>query len=232
MEFDITLRPRLHEIETGIPGSISACGIAKVALRAAVKGTLLPAGFTNIRNIEIVSAVSGPNRFPALVCLADYRGRVVRVTATSQDHLAFEIAYCNDADSRDNLVNRLKTSRNSRTLTFHAITRVAREGTANQPVTAPGAAAAPPRDDRQRTMTALKEEARNYARRKNVTLDEANANTAALIASTPGLSAGETAWIETAVQAAWQRERERLDRGMRPAGHRRSPVRITGNRWL
>ncbi len=229
MEFDITLRPRLHEIETGVPGSVSACGIAKVALRAAVKGTLLPAGFTNIRNIEIVSAVSGPNRFPALVCLADYRGRVVRVTATSQDHLAFEIAYCNDADSRDNLVNRLKTSRNSRTLTFHAVTRVAREGTANEPVAVPGAA---PPADRKRTVTALKEDARNYARRKNITLDEANANTASLLASAPGLTAEETRWIETAVQAAWQRERERAGRGMQPKGNRRAPIRITGNRWL
>ena len=81
-------------------------------------------------------------------------------------------------------------------------------------------------------MTALKEEARNYARRKNVTLEEASANTASLIASAPGITTEETAWIETAVQAAWQRERERLGRGMRPAGHRRSPVRITGNRWL
>jgi hypothetical protein len=230
MEFDITLQPRLHEIETGVPGSVSACGIAKVALREAGKGTLLPAGFTNIRNIEIVSATSGPNRFPALVCLADYRGRVTRVTATSRDHLAFEIAYCNDADSRDQLVNRLKASRSKRTLTFHATTRAAREGTANEPVTAPGTA--PPRNDRKRTVTALKEDARNYARRKDVTLEEANANTAALIASTPGLSAEETSWIETAVQAAWQRERERVSRGMQPTGNRRAPIRITGNRWL
>lgn len=233
MRFDIALQPTLREIGAGVPGSLTDCGIAKMAVRENRKGTLLPAGFTNARNFEVVSATRGTNRYPALVCLADYRGHVVRVVATSEDHLAYEIAYCNDVDQRENLTARLRASHHRREIVFHAQTRPVREGTANWPVTAPEAVAAPPADGRMRDVSALREEARNFARRKNVTLAEAQQNAAILLAgSTVDVTAGEAEKIAASTKTAWQRERERLNRGKRPTGRRRAPVRITGNRWL
>jgi hypothetical protein len=230
-QFDITLPVWLRDVQAGIPGSVSSCGLALSAVRENEKGTLLPPGYTSIRNIEIVNAVSGTDRYPALVCLADYRGRVVRVTATSKDHLAYEVAYCNDTNSRDNLISRLRGNHSHREVTFRATTRTAREGLANLPVTAAGASE-PPAADRTREVSALREIARNYARRKDVTLDEAAGHAARLINDAPGLTAEEEARITAATEAAWLRERERIGRRLVPKGNRRAPVRITGNRWL
>ncbi len=227
--FDITVPVLIRDVQAGIPGSVSSCGLARTAIRESEKGTLLPPGYTNVRNIEIVNAISGTDRYPALVCLADYRGRVVRITATSRDHLAYEVAYCNDTGSRDNLISRLRGNHSHREVTFRATTRTAREGTANLPVTAAGTSEQPA--DRTREVAALRETARNYARRKDVTLEEATGHAESLLALTP-VTAEEETRIREATQAAWQRERERIDRRLVPAGNRRSPVRITGNRWL
>jgi hypothetical protein len=150
------------------------------------------------------------------------------------DHLAFEVAFATDTGvNRENLCERLRMSHTRHEVTFLARYRPVRVGVANRYAGAGDGPPEPSADLHKDAVRDVREAARNFARRKDVTLHDAQVNLRDLAAdSAEPMSAEELETVQAGVASAWTRERERLQRGKRAPVKRRSPIRITGDRWL